>query len=58
LYEQIEKASSNKSELILDSRGALNYTNGHIPNTVSLPFSNVLNADYTYKSTDELSEIF
>nr|XP_019012858.1 thiosulfate/3-mercaptopyruvate sulfurtransferase [Kwoniella pini CBS 10737]OCF51639.1 thiosulfate/3-mercaptopyruvate sulfurtransferase [Kwoniella pini CBS 10737] len=81
-YEQIVSNSelSNSdpiSELILDHRPLLRFTgeseeprqglsSGHIPNSISLPFSNYLNSPndndkipyYSYKSINELKKVF
>lgn len=63
LYDEMVKISNEnlsgvKKLPILDSRFTHVYNNGHIPSSVSLPFTSVLNEDKTFKSTEELIKIF
>jgi rhodanese-related sulfurtransferase len=42
---------------IIDSRFSHVYSNGHIPSSINVPFTQVLNEDKTYKSAEELTQI-
>jgi 3-mercaptopyruvate sulfurtransferase SseA len=56
---KISKSNMEGGKLlpILDSRFANVYNNGHIPSSLNVPFTEVLNPDKTYKSREELIEI-
>lgn len=43
---------------IIDSRFNANYVAGHLPTSVNLPFTAVLNDDKTFKSPEELQSLF
>lgn len=43
---------------IIDTRLDVVYDLGHIPSSINIPFTKVLNPDKTFKSIDELKEIF
>lgn len=60
---------SSKAEQVVDARGARRFTgedsdfrpnvaDGHIPGSRNVPFDQVLNADGTYKSPDEIRAAF
>ena len=43
---------------IIDTRLEPVYDLGHIPSSINIPFTNMLNPDKTFKSADQLREIF
>jgi thiosulfate/3-mercaptopyruvate sulfurtransferase len=65
---QVAAASKLKDAQILDARSAARFKgeapepreglrSGHIPNSINLPFQDLLNSDGTMKSVDELTDI-
>lgn len=43
---------------IIDSRFTKNFEDGHIPSAITYPFTEVLNADKSFKSQEELIKGF
>ena len=43
---------------IIDTRLEATFDLGHIPSSINIPFTKMLNTDKTFKSADELREIF
>lgn len=58
--DQVDKlvAQKNANYKILDSRLLSTFEQGSIPTSVSLPFTEVLNTDRTFKSPQQLIDIF
>jgi thiosulfate/3-mercaptopyruvate sulfurtransferase len=67
--DDMVKAIDEKSSEIVDARSAERFAGsapeprlglraGHIPGAINVPYKQVLNADGTFKSVDELKEIF
>jgi len=48
----------SKDDLILDSRFAQVYDKGSIPDSLNIPFTEVLNEDRSFRSAEELELIF
>ena len=60
-FEDIQKTLLTQKDNhvhILDGRGKPMFDAGHIETALSLPFSEVLNADKTFKSNEELKKLF
>jgi thiosulfate/3-mercaptopyruvate sulfurtransferase len=43
---------------MLDSRFAKVFNQGHVPGNINVPFTDVLNADRSFKNDEELLEVF
>lgn len=67
--DQIMNNIESQNEQVIDARASGRYTgiapepraglkSGHIPGSFNVPFTSLLNEDKTYKSKDELREIF
>lgn len=54
-YNSIVSGGSYK---LLDSRFEAPFKQGHIPSAVNMPFVKLLNQDKTFKSDDQIVEMF
>ena len=54
-YQSILKGGSFK---LLDSRFEAPFKQGHIPSAVNMPFVKLLNQDKSFKSNEEIVEMF
>lgn len=56
--DMVKESFDNKDYVVLDTRSEKEYNDGHVPGAVWIEWTNVLNEDGTYKSADELREIY
>ena len=56
--KEIEEAVGQSNCVIVDARTDTEYTRGHIPGSVNVPYELLLNKDLTFKIADQLKELF
>jgi len=56
--KEIEEAVGQSNCVIVDARTDTEYTRGHIPGSVNVPYELLLNKDLTFKIADHLKELF
>ena len=58
MVKNFETMRNGQNQLVLDSRYSEAFYMGNIDGSINLPFPNFLNADKTFKSPDEINELF
>lgn len=56
--KEVKAAVGNSNYVLIDARGDLEFSKGHIPGSLNIPWAQVLNKDMTFKSVPYLKEIF
>lgn len=56
--DMVKESFDNKDYVVLDTRSEKEYNEGHVPGAVWVEWTKALNEDGTYKSAEELKEIY